>query len=64
MTMTSMAPLSVAGLIEFHVFETEPLRLRTYCILPVGSSTLGDKFRYPSPENQKRMERVRDKADQ
>lgn len=29
-----MAPLRVAGLIEFHVFETEPLKLRTYCILP------------------------------
>jgi len=23
--MTSIAPLRVAGLIEFHVFETEPL---------------------------------------
>lgn len=27
-----MAPLSVAGLIEFHVLDTGPLRLRTYCI--------------------------------
>jgi hypothetical protein len=27
-----MAPLRVAGLIEFHVFETEPLMLLTYCI--------------------------------
>jgi len=30
--MTSMAPLSVAGLMEFHVFETDPLMLLTYCI--------------------------------
>ena len=29
-----MAPLRVAGLMEFHVFETEPLMLRTYCIPP------------------------------
>jgi hypothetical protein len=29
-----MAPLSVAGLMEFHVLETEPLMLRTYCISP------------------------------
>jgi hypothetical protein len=34
MTITSIAPLRVAGLIEFHVFDTEPLRLLTYCILP------------------------------
>jgi hypothetical protein len=27
-----MAPLRVAGLMEFHVFETEPLILLTYCI--------------------------------
>lgn len=32
MTITSMAPLKVAGLIEFQVLETEPLILRTYCI--------------------------------
>lgn len=31
-TITSMAPLSVAGLIEFHVLDTGPLKLRTYCI--------------------------------
>ena len=31
-TMTSIAPLSVAGLIEFQVFDTEPPRLLTYCI--------------------------------
>lgn len=31
-TMTSIAPLNVAGLMEFHVFDTEPLILRTYCI--------------------------------
>lgn len=31
--MTSIAPLRVAGLMEFQVFETEPLMLRTYCIL-------------------------------
>lgn len=30
--MTSIAPLRVAGLIEFHVFETDPPMLRTYCI--------------------------------
>lgn len=38
MTITSIAPLSVAGLIEFHVFETGPLKLRTYCILAAVSS--------------------------
>lgn len=32
MTITSMAPLRVAGLIEFQVLETEPLMLLTYCI--------------------------------
>ena len=32
-TITSIAPLSVAGLIEFHVLDTDPLMLRTYCIL-------------------------------
>ena len=31
--MTSMAPLSVDGLMEFHAVETESLRLRTYCIV-------------------------------
>jgi hypothetical protein len=31
-TMTSMAPLRVAGLIEFHVLDTEPEMDRTYCI--------------------------------
>lgn len=31
-TTTSIAPLSVAGLIEFQVFETDPLKLRTYCM--------------------------------
>ena len=31
-TITSMAPLSVAGLIEFHVLDTDPPRLRTYCM--------------------------------
>ena len=30
--MTSIAPLKVAGLMEFHVLETDPPRLRTYCI--------------------------------
>lgn len=35
-TMTSIAPLSVAGLMEFHVFDTDPLILRTYCISGVG----------------------------
>lgn len=33
MTITSIAPLKVAGLIEFQVLDTEPLILRTYCIL-------------------------------
>ena len=32
--MTSIAPLRVAGLIEFHVFETDPLMLLTYCMAP------------------------------
>lgn len=31
-TMTSIAPLSVAGLMEFHVLDTEPPILLTYCI--------------------------------
>ena len=30
--MTSIAPLSVAGLIEFQVFDTEPEIDRTYCM--------------------------------
>jgi hypothetical protein len=30
--MTSMAPLRVAGLIEFHVLDTDPEMDRTYCI--------------------------------
>ncbi len=34
--MTSIAPLNVAGLMEFHVFDTDPLILRTYCISVVG----------------------------
>jgi len=34
-TITSMAPLRVAGLMEFHVFETEPLILLTYCIVDI-----------------------------
>lgn len=34
--MTSIAPLKVAGLMEFHVFETDPLMLRTYCIFAPG----------------------------
>ena len=33
-TMTSIAPLRVAGLIEFHVLETEPDKERTYCMAP------------------------------
>jgi len=31
-TMTSIAPLRVAGLIEFHAVETESLRFLTYCM--------------------------------
>ena len=31
-TITSIAPLSVAGLIEFHVLDTDPPILLTYCI--------------------------------
>jgi len=30
--MTSIAPLRVAGLIEFHVLVTDPPQLLTYCI--------------------------------
>jgi hypothetical protein len=30
--MTSIAPLRVAGLMEFHVLDTEPEMDRTYCI--------------------------------
>lgn len=33
-TITSIAPLNVAGLMEFHVFETDPPILRTYCMSP------------------------------
>ena len=37
--MTSMAPLKVAGLMEFHVLDTEPEIDRTYCIpFYVGSA--------------------------
>lgn len=32
-TITSMAPLRVAGLIEFHAVETESLRFLTYCMV-------------------------------
>jgi hypothetical protein len=32
MTITSIAPLKVAGFMEFQVLETEPLMLLTYCI--------------------------------
>ena len=32
-TITSIAPLSVAGLMEFQVLETAPDMERTYCIL-------------------------------
>ena len=32
-TITSIAPLKVAGFIEFHVLETAPDIERTYCIL-------------------------------
>jgi len=31
-----MAPLRVAGLMEFHVFETDPLMLLTYCIVDIA----------------------------
>jgi hypothetical protein len=31
-TITSIAPLKVAGFMEFQVLETEPLMLLTYCI--------------------------------
>jgi hypothetical protein len=39
-TMTSIAPLRVAGLIEFHVLDTEPDKDRTYCMAPTGGRTL------------------------
>jgi hypothetical protein len=32
--MTSIAPLSVAGFMEFQLFETVPVMDRTYCIFP------------------------------
>lgn len=32
-TTTSMAPLSVAGFIEFHVLDTDPDIDLTYCII-------------------------------
>lgn len=37
-TITSIAPLSVAGLMEFHVLDTEPPMLRTYCMSRSGRS--------------------------
>lgn len=42
-TITSMAPLNVAGLIEFHVLETEPLILRTYCMVSEGPQHPGGR---------------------
>jgi hypothetical protein len=31
--MTSIAPLRVAGLMEFHAVDTESLRFLTYCMV-------------------------------
>lgn len=31
-----MAPLRVAGLIEFHAVDTESLKFRTYCMTGEG----------------------------
>lgn len=42
-TITSIAPLKVAGLMEFHVLDTDPPILRTYCIL-LGSQLQSSKF--------------------
>lgn len=53
-----MAPLRVAGLMEFHVFETEPLILRTYCIAPgqvEGFSQIFDITWQDEGENKKKM---------
>lgn len=41
-TTTSIAPLKVAGFIEFHVLETEPPKLRTYCIALYRTCTAVD----------------------
>lgn len=41
-TITSMAPLSVAGLMEFQAVETESLRFRTYCIVPTANGSMID----------------------
>lgn len=49
MTMTSIAPLSVAGLMLFHVLETEPLMLRTYCIAPDGVKHPERRLSYSNP---------------
>ena len=40
-TMTSIAPLRVAGFMEFHVFVTELLTLRTYCMVFRGRRLAG-----------------------
>ena len=45
-TMTSMAPLKVAGLMEFHVLVTELLTLLTYCITRDGSWTNSRRGNY------------------
>lgn len=49
--MTSIAPLRVAGFIEFHVLETEPDIDRTYCMVLLDAqaslSQLPEALLYP-----------------
>jgi hypothetical protein len=52
-----MAPLRVAGLMEFHVLETEPLMLLTYCMpqktRPQPSQETKEKASNPEPLNKR-----------
>lgn len=56
MTITSMAPLKVAGLMEFHVFETEPLILLTYCMAQHSTRT-----RYGTTQDRSNEGRQKDR---
>lgn len=56
-----MAPLRVAGLMEFHVFETEPLILRTYCIAPGQVEEFSQGFEIKSQDEGVDKEETRNK---
>ena len=56
-----MAPLRVAGLIEFHVLDTEPLILLTYCIPPSSACEVEDSLQKTAPgEHAERERQTRD----